>query len=97
MRVAREGHQMQQFTNPDIADIKSRTDQIQHMLGGRGEEAVPGADERPVTLVDQITFSIQMRRIRRSHFRTANLSGPSCDMMLEDRRAAFRERGWTYG
>ncbi|SNT03402.1 MarR family winged helix-turn-helix transcriptional regulator [Sphingopyxis indica] len=74
---------MQQFTNQDIADIKSRIDQIQNMLGGRGEEAVPGADERPVTLVDQITFGIQMRRMRRSHFGTAQLSGPSWDMMLD--------------
>lgn len=75
---------MQQFTNQDIADIKSRIDQIQNMLGGRREEAGPGADERaPVSLADQISFGIQMRRVRRSHFGTAQMSGPNWDMMLD--------------
>jgi DNA-binding MarR family transcriptional regulator len=84
---------MQQFSNQEIADLKSRVDQIQDLLASRGE-ALPAAavrrtgnpaDEAPakVALLDQVSFSIQMRRMRRSHFGSADLSGPTWDMMLD--------------
>ena len=93
MRVARKGHEMQQFTNQDIADIKSRIDQIQEMLNGRGDEAAaPDEGRAPATLTDQITFGIQMRRVRRSHFGEAHMSGPSWDMMLDLMLARMRGR-----
>src|SRR3546814_430071 len=34
-------------------------------------------------LLDQLSLSIQIRRIRRSHFGTAEISGPVWDMMLD--------------
>jgi len=77
---------MQQFSNQEIAELKSRVDQIQELLAGRAEElAVPVRAEAPLTagLLDQLSFSIQIRRIRRSHFGTAEMSGPTWDMMLD--------------
>lgn len=84
---------MQQFSNQEIAELKSRVDQIHDLLAGRGEEspvaalrAVEGSrtENPPKTgLLDQLSFSIQMRRIRRSHFGSAEMSGPVWDMMLD--------------
>jgi len=84
---------MQQFSNQEIAELKSRVDQIHDLLAGRGEES-PVATLRAVDssrpealqktgLLDQLSFSIQMRRIRRSHFGSAEMSGPVWDMMLD--------------
>lgn len=88
---------MQQFSNQEIAEIKSRIDQIHDMLASRGGEAPVVIDElgrlremrapdagaaRPV-LVSQVSFNIQIRRIRKSHFGGAQLSGPTWDMMLD--------------
>ena len=84
---------MQQFSNQEIAELKSRVDQIHDLLATRGEEspvtalrAVDGG--RPESLpksglLDQLSFSIQVRRIRRSHFGSAEMSGPVWDMMLD--------------
>jgi len=84
---------MQQFSNQEIAELKSRVDQIHDLLAGRGEESPPAAlrvvdSGRPETLpktglLDQLSFSIQIRRIRRSHFGSAEMSGPVWDMMLD--------------
>ncbi len=84
---------MQQFSNQEIAELKSRVDQIHDLLAGRGEEspvATLGAvdSSRPEALqktglLDQLSFSIQIRRIRRSHFGSAEMSGPVWDMMLD--------------
>lgn len=84
---------MQQFSNQEIAELKSRVDQIHDLLASRGEESPPAAlrvvdSSRPETpqktgLLDQLSFSIQMRRIRRSHFGSAEMSGPVWDMMLD--------------
>lgn len=84
---------MQQFSNQEIAELKSRVDQIHDLLASRGEET-PGATVRAIdsargdtasnaALLDQLSFSIQVRRIRRSHFGTAEMSGPTWDMMLD--------------
>lgn len=84
---------MQQFSNQEIAELKSRVDQIHELLASRGEES-PGASVRAIdsarvdtssnaALLDQLSFSIQIRRIRRSHFGTAEMSGPTWDMMLD--------------
>jgi len=85
---------MQQFSNQEIAELKSRVDQIHELLAGRGEES-PGATVRAIDtarsessssnagLLDQLSFSIQIRRIRRSHFGSAEMSGPVWDMMLD--------------
>lgn len=82
---------MQQFSNQEIADIKSRIDQIHDLLAKGGEDqlvagdggfglAAPAAEPR---LIDQLALSIQVRRMRRSHFGTAQMSGPTWDMMLD--------------
>lgn len=84
---------MQQFSNQEIAELKSRVDQIHELLASRGEES-PGATVRGIEtarvdaspsagLLDQLSFSIQIRRIRRSHFGSAEMSGPIWDMMLD--------------
>lgn len=84
---------MQQFSNQEIAELKSRVDQIHDLLATRGEES-PGATVRAIDsargdassnagLLDQLSFSIQIRRIRRSHFGSAEMSGPIWDMMLD--------------
>jgi hypothetical protein len=85
---------MQQFSNQEIAELKSRVDQIHDLLAGRGEESpAAGVDVRSTAvgrrarpksgLLDQLSFSIQIRRIRRSHFGSAEMSGPIWDMMLD--------------
>src|SRR3546814_11680052 len=84
---------MQPFSNQEIAELKSRVDQIHELLAARGEEppsaAARGAeaagDDAPsrAGLLDQLSLSIQIRRIRRSHFGTAEISGPVWDMMLD--------------
>lgn len=84
---------MQQFSNQEIAELKSRVDQIHELLASRSEES-PGAPVRAIgtarrdaspnaALLGQLSLSIQIRRIRRSHFGTAEMSGPTWDMMLD--------------
>ena len=82
---------MQQFSNQEIAEIRSRIDQIHDMLAKGGDEqaqaavqgfALPVAEAQP-RLVDQLALSIQVRRMRRTHFGTAQMSGPTWDMMLD--------------
>lgn len=85
---------MQPFSNQEIAELKSRVDQIHELLASRGEETPPVAARGVETargdapaggagLLDQLSLSIQIRRIRRSHFGTAEISGPVWDMMLD--------------
>jgi len=82
---------MQQFSNQEIADIKSRIDQIHDLLAKGGEDQLVAtsaafglaAETAPPRLVDQLALSIQVRRMRRSHFGTAQMSGPVWDMMLD--------------
>ena len=82
---------MQQFSNQEIAEIRSRIDQIHDMLAKGGDEqaqaavsgfVLPTAEAQP-RLVDQLALSIQVRRMRRTHFGTAQMSGPTWDMMLD--------------
>ncbi|WP_338427095.1 MarR family transcriptional regulator [Sphingopyxis kveilinensis] len=84
---------MQQFSNQEIADLKSRVDQIHDLLASRRDEA-PAAlrhsamETRSETaadaaLLDQLAYSIEIRRIRRVHFGGADMSGPAWDMMLD--------------
>lgn len=84
---------MQQFSNQEIADLKARVDQIQELLAGRNDDlsavatrpigGSPGNGSPRPALLDQVAFSIQMRRMRRSHFGGAEMSGPTWDMMLD--------------
>lgn len=79
---------MQQFSNLEISEIKSRIDQIQQLLGSREGEApaernVDRPAASPPELVDRVAFNIQMRRIRKSHFAGAQMSGANWDMMLD--------------
>ena len=97
---------MQQFSNQEIAEIKSRIDQIHEMLASRGSDAPVVMDElgqardaqalrigapRPA-LANQVAFNIQMRRTRKSHFGGAPLTGPAWDMMLDLRLAKTHGR-----
>ena len=88
---------MQQFSNQEIAEIKSRIDQIHEMLASRGSDAPVVMDELGqardaqalrvgaprLALMSQVAFNIQMRRMRKSHFGGAALTGPAWDMMLD--------------
>jgi DNA-binding MarR family transcriptional regulator len=82
---------MQQFSNQEVAELKSRIDEIHELLAGRGGElSTPstyrsgGGDVSPqAVLLNQLSLSIQMRRIRRNHFGSAELAGPIWDMMLD--------------
>src|SRR3546814_13277822 len=63
--VAPRGRQMEQYSREDIAEIKSRIGQIQEMLSVRSEERPVSAEGDPQTmLVEQVSFSLQTRRIR---------------------------------
>lgn len=94
-------HHMQQFSNQEIAELKTRIDQIHELLATReGDEAAALARPAPVAasngpkaiLVNQVSFNIQMRRLRRTHFGSAQLSGPVWDMMLDLMLAASNGR-----
>lgn len=83
---------MQQFSNQEIADIRSRIDQIHDLLAkNAGDEAIGTMRADFLTdvatpqprLIDQLSLSIQVRRMRRTHFGTAQMSGPTWDMMLD--------------
>src|SRR3546814_17312874 len=75
---------MEQYSREDIAEIKSRIGQIQEMLSVRSEERPVSAEGDPQTmLVEQVSFSLQTRRIRQDHFGRAQLSGANWDTMLD--------------
>ena len=80
---------MQQFADHEIAEIRSRIDQIHDMLakGGGGDKVRSDTafrpDEAQPRLIDQLSLSIQLRRMRKSHFGTAQMSGAIWDMMLD--------------
>lgn len=84
---------MQQFSHNEIAELRSRIDQIQGLLAGRGDAMETLMDDTgPLVandgsgrslLADHVSFSIQLRRIRKSHFGAADISGPIWDMMLD--------------
>lgn len=92
---------MQQFSNQEIAEIKSRIAQIQELLASRDGELPAGSrrangandavDPANALLVDQLAFKIQIRRMRKSHFGGA-LAGPVWDMMLDLMLAAVHGR-----
>ena len=82
---------MQQFSSQEVAELKSRIDAIHELLAGRGgglsapTTARNGAGEASpqAALLNQLSLSIQIRRIRRNHFGSAELAGPIWDMMLD--------------
>lgn len=82
---------MQQFSNQEVAELKSRIDEIHELLAGRGGELPTspmhrnGDGDAPPrsALLNQLSLSIQIRRIRRNHFGSADLTGPIWDMMLD--------------
>lgn len=75
---------MEQYSREDIAEIKSRIDQIQEMLAVRADErpVIDGGDPQTM-LVEQISFTLQARRIRQDQFGRVQLSGANWDMMLD--------------
>ncbi|NIJ39668.1 DNA-binding MarR family transcriptional regulator [Sphingopyxis panaciterrae] len=92
---------MQQFSNQEIAELKTRIDQIHELLATRGGDepatlakaaSVEAIDAPKAILVNQLSFNIQMRRLRKSHFGSAQLSGPVWDMMLDLMLAASNGR-----
>lgn len=80
---------MQQFSNREVAELKSRIDEIHELLAARSSELPTTSGHRngeappPSALLNQLSLSIQIRRIRRTHFGSAELAGPIWDMMLD--------------
>lgn len=84
---------MQQFSSKEIDDLKSRIDEIHELLASRGGDAaviqlhgeslVNLQESRSAKLSSHLLYSIQIRRIRKSHFHNADVSGPTWDMMLD--------------
>lgn len=88
---------MQQFSNREVAELKSRIDEIHELLAARSDErsSVSGVSrgEAPsAALVQQLSLSIHIRRIRRAHFGDAEMAGPIWDMMLDLMMAQSRGR-----
>ena len=88
---------MQQFSNREVAELKSRIDEIHELLAARSEDQLSASGvsrgESPSTaLVQQLSLSIHIRRIRRTHFGDAELTGPIWDMMLDLMMAQSRSR-----
>jgi DNA-binding MarR family transcriptional regulator len=82
---------MQQFSNQEIAKLKSNLEQINTLLGNRAPDeagvtlpdAIPDRAAPDPDLIDRVAFNVQMRRMRKSHFGGAPLGGPSWDMLLD--------------
>ncbi len=82
---------MQQFSNVEIAEIRSRIDQIHELLASRGDAGLaideialaPETDTPRAAMLNQLAFSIQIRRMRKSHFPGGQMSGATWDMMLD--------------
>jgi DNA-binding MarR family transcriptional regulator len=84
---------MQQFSNKEIAELKSRVDQIHQLLANRGDEV--GVNElhgeamdrlqahRPNPLVHHLMYSIQIQKLRKAHFTEMDMNGACWDMMLD--------------
>lgn len=92
---------MQQLSNQEIFELKSRIDQIHQLLASRADTAEPppgdhrqgaGDDMSRAVLIDQLSFNIQIRRLRKNHFGTAQMSGPIWDMMLDLMLASTHSR-----
>ncbi|MBL0769603.1 winged helix DNA-binding protein [Sphingopyxis sp. XHP0097] len=92
---------MQQFSNNEIVELRSRIDEIHELLAGRSGTAVPTVGDGGVAtdpgasravLVNQLAFNIQIRRLRRHHFGSPQVSGPVWDMLLDLMLAASNGR-----
>ncbi|MCW5645789.1 MAG: winged helix DNA-binding protein [Sphingopyxis sp.] len=88
---------MQQFSNREVAELKSRIDEIHELLAARSGERPSGsgpyrAEAPSAALVQQLSLSIHIRRIRRTHFGDAEMAGPVWDMMLDLMMAQSRGR-----
>lgn len=84
---------MQQFSSKEIADLKSRIDEIHELLASRGDDGVV-AEFHGETLnklqsvstqptVNHLMFDIHVRRYRKAHFDGVDLHGASWDMLLD--------------
>lgn len=76
---------MQQFSNQDMIELRSRVDRIHDLLVTRTEPGGTPSGEGPLqgALTDQLSLSIRIRRMRKSHFGDAPMAGPVWDMMLD--------------
>jgi hypothetical protein len=84
---------MQQFSNKEIAELKSRIDQIHELLANRGDEVSVSElggehmdrlqTHRPTPLVHQLLYSIEIQKLRKAHFADMDMSGACWDMMLD--------------
>lgn len=93
---------MQQFSSKEMAELRSRIDQIQELLSNRGDEDLVTdihgellshhQQIRSDQLMKHLMFSIQTRRLRKNHFEGIDLFGPPWDMMLDLMLAERRSR-----
>ena len=84
---------MQQFSSKEIAELKTRIDEIHELLATRGDDGAVAEihgdtlarleTTRHQPLLSQLKFNIQMRRLRKTHFDHFDLSGPAWDMLLD--------------
>lgn len=85
---------MQQFSNPNPAERRSRLDPVHEL---RLNRAKPGAAPHEAgavqaLLTNQLSLSIQIRQMRKSHFGAAPMAGAVWDMMLDLMLAAANGR-----
>ena len=84
---------MQQFSVKEIAELKSRIDQLHELVAKRGDDAsmmeINGDNmdrlqaHRPNPLVHHLMYSIEIQKLRKSHFADMDMSGACWDMMLD--------------
>lgn len=76
---------MQQLSNRDLIELRSRIDRIHDLLLIHADPAAAPGEDRSTqaVLTDQLSLSIRIRRMRKSHFGAVPMSGPVWDMMLD--------------
>ena len=74
---------MQQFSNRNPAERRSRVDPVPDLVLNRAAQA---------PLTDQLSLNIRIRQMRKSHFGAAPMAGAVWDMMLDLMLAAANGR-----
>lgn len=84
---------MQQFSSQEIADLKSRIDEIHGWLANKGgdtslldwqQEAILSLQvDRAHHIAAHLNYSVETRKMRKKHFHEMDLNGAAWDMLLD--------------